>query len=62
MGEHGKLTEVAVADILAEVRRIQQTPCPGCGGLHHAAVDLDGPGGEYLRYCPNCGRNFTVKA
>jgi hypothetical protein len=58
---YGKLTEVPLADVQAEVRRIQDTPCPHCGSTNHTVVDPDGAG-EYLRYCHGCGRNFEVKA
>jgi len=57
----GGLTEVSVASVLAELRKIRDTPCPHCSAATHAPVDIDGPSGEYLRYCYSCGENFRVK-
>lgn len=44
-----------------QLRRIRETPCPGCGSLLHFVVDPDGAG-EELRYCDGCGVNFAVDA
>jgi transcription elongation factor Elf1 len=46
--------------LLDTLRRIREAHCPACNSQHHHAVDPDGAGGEYLRHCNDCGRNFMV--